>query len=369
MSLIPRIIMHVDMDAFYASVEQRDHPELRGKPVVVGGSLTNRGVVAAASYEARNYGVRSAMSMAKALRLCPDAIRRPCHFEVYRAVSQEIHGFFQEFTPLIEPVSLDEAYLDISESVKHMDEAAEAGRQLKQKIWDETQLRASVGIAPNKYLAKIASDYDKPDGFCLIRPEKVREFLRPLPVRVIPGVGQKTEQRMTRMGIQTIAQLEPLPLEKLVRAFGEKHGERLYELARGIDEHPVVVERIRKSISQERTFSHDLSSLESMKYFLEELARDVAELLDQKKLQGRTIGIKVRFDDFRIITRAVTLDHATKDVGEITETAFSLLERVDFSDRKVRLLGVRVASFEDQEDTSRFSPCSHFRQPFLWEAE
>ncbi len=358
--------MHVDMDAFYASVEQRDHPELRGKPVVVGGSVMDRGVVAAASYEARKYGVRSAMSMAKALRLCPQAIRLPCNFPAYKAVSRYIHSLFRNVTPMIEPVSLDEAYLDISEQVNGFDQAAELGKGLKARIKEETQLNASIGIGPNKFIAKIASDFDKPDGFCMIREEEVLSFLTNLTVRAIPGVGQKTEQRLIRMDIKTVGELRNLEKNELIHSFGEKHGSRLYELARGIDENPVVVERKRKSLSQERTFSHDLSSLDSMKVFLDELSHEVAALLLKNDLVGRTVGIKVRFNDFRIQTRAITLDHPTREQDEIFQHTFRLLERIDLCGRKVRLLGIRISGFEEKSENHTNE--NHYAiQPMLWD--
>ncbi|MEW6239120.1 MAG: DNA polymerase IV [Candidatus Omnitrophota bacterium] len=356
--------MHVDMDAFFASVEQRDHPELLGKPVVVGGSPADRGVVAAASYEARQFGIRSAMPMAKALRLCPQAVRRPCNFAAYKDASRRIHQMFREITPLVEPVSLDEAYLDLSEQAVDLNHAEAIGRRLKIQIKEETRLNASVGIGSNKFLAKIASDYDKPDGFYVVRPDDALSFLSPLPVRAIPGVGQKTEQRLTMMGLRTIEELRALSLEELVKAFGEKHGARLYQLARGVDSAPVVVERERKSLSQERTFSQDLSSVEGMKYFIEELSHQVADRLDKVALEGRTVGIKVRFHDFRLLTRAMTLDHPTRDPGVIAEAAINLLERVELSNRRVRLLGVRITGFDDIPDDKKISESDNLQMTF-----
>ncbi len=344
-----RIIMHVDMDAFYASVEQRDHPELRGKPVVVGGSPADRGVVAAASYEARKYGIRSAMSMAVALRLCPHAIRQPTNFKAYKAASKIIHFHFKQLTPLVEPVSLDEAYLDLTDEVMDYAHASAVGRGLKRDIKISTQLTASVGIGPNKFLAKVASDYDKPDGFFVIHPDEVLDFLSPLPVRRIPGVGNKTEEMLKRLSIQTIEELRNCSLDTLQEVFGNKHGMSLHQLARGIDPSMVISERQRKSLSQEHTFSHDLTDVEKMKEFLGVLSSQVADLLEKANLKGKTVGIKVKFSDFQTATRAFTLDHPTRNTKEIAKAAKLLLDRVDVGHKKVRLLGVRVAGFEPDE--------------------
>ncbi len=341
-----RIIMHIDMDAFYASVEQRDHPELRGKPIVVGASPMDRGVVSAASYEARKYGIRSAMSMAQALRLCSNVIRRPPNFKAYKEASEIIHYYFQKITPEVEPVSLDEAYLDVTGLMKDFAHASAIGRSLKRDIRISTQLVASVGIGPNKFLAKVASDYDKPDGFFVIKPDDVLDFLLPLSVRALPGVGKKTEMRLSKLSIHTIERLRECRLDYLQNHLGGKHGLRLYELARGIDNNPVIPTRIRKSLSQEHTFSHDLGDKEKMKEFLRTLSSEVADLLDKKQLKGRTIGIKVRFNDFRIATRSYTINEPTNDSKKIAEVAVRLLDRVEFSRKKVRLLGVRVAGFE-----------------------
>ncbi len=339
--------MHVDMDAFFASVEQRDDPRLRGCPVVVGASPSERGVVAAASYEARKFGIRSAMSMAQAMRLCPELIRRPVHFAAYREVSGTIHSIFHDVTALIEPVSLDEAYLDLTSCVSDFDHAAAVGQRIKADIREQTKLNASVGIGPNKFIAKIASDHKKPNGFYVVQPDDVLDFLEPLPVRVIPGVGQKTGERLKAKNVSTIRELRQLTLEMLQNEFGVKIGERLHRLAQGIDENPVIGERKRKSLSQERTFAHDLIGIDRMKDVLKTLARDVAELLEKKHLKGRTVGIKVRFHDFQIATRAQTLDHRTDDYREIGSTAVSLLDRIDFKTRRVRLLGVRMSGFEE----------------------
>lgn len=334
------------MDAFYASVEQRNNPELRGKPVVVGGSPEERGVVAAASYEARKFGIRSAMPMSRALRLCAEIIRVPPHFSEYEKASDMIHGVFRKYTDIIEPISLDEAYLDITQRVDSFDKARIIGREIKLKIHQQTQLTASVGIGPNKYIAKIASDYKKPDGFCAIEPDWVLDFITPLPVRSIPGVGEKTEQRLLILKIETIGQLRDQSLKVLQQAFGIKHGEHLFEMARGIDASLVTADRERKSVSQEQTFPQDISDRENIQAILLNLAEDVSNLLNQKGLQGRNIGIKVRFSDFQIATRAVTIDHRTSDSKEIGTAAIRLLGKIDLKNRTIRLLGVRVARFD-----------------------
>ncbi|HOJ58871.1 MAG TPA: DNA polymerase IV [bacterium] len=359
------MILHVDMDAFYAAVEQRAHPEWRGKPVVVGAPPEERGVVAAASYEARKFHIRSAMPMSQALRLCPEAIRVSPNFAAYKAASDVIHAIFREETPRVEPVSLDEAYLDVSEPAPDFPAAEVIGRRIKANIKRRTQLNASVGIGPNKFLAKIASDYDKPDGFFVIRPEDVLDFLAPLPVRVIPGVGPKTERRLHLLGIETIGLLRAQTLKALQDAVGQKHGAQLYELARGIDESPVVSHWIRKSLSQEQTFAQDLWDRNRMRAILRDLSREVAEGLAQERLAGRTVGIKVRFHDFRIATRALTLDHPTRDEAEIRSAALYLLDRLDMQHRRVRLLGVRVSGFDSPRPKGKQST-PRDRQMTFW---
>jgi len=334
------------MDAFYASVEQRNNPTLRGKPVVVGGSPEERGVVAAASYEARKFGIRSAMPMSRALRMSPDIIRVPPHFSEYEKASELIHGVFREYTDIVEPVSLDEAYLDLSRLDIDFSGAQAMAWEIKKRIKQSTLLTASVGLGPNKYIAKVASDFKKPDGFCAIEPERIMDFLNPLPVRCIPGVGEKTEQRLRILKIDTIGQLREQSLLTLQQAFGVCHGQHLFEMARGIDASPVQMDWKRKSLSQEQTFPYDIDGKDKMRTILQNLANDVSNLLNQEGLQGRNIGIKVRFSDFQITGRTVTIDHRTADAIEIGTTAIGLLDKIDLNNRKIRLLGVRVACFE-----------------------
>lgn len=353
------------MDAFFASVEQRDHPELKGKPLVVGGSVDQRGVVAAASYEARTYGIRSAMPMAKAIQLCPEVIRRPCDFALYKKVSDRIRAIFQQCTDRIEPVSLDEAYLDVSDQAMDFNHACLLAERIKSSILAQTQLTASIGIGPNKFLAKIASDYKKPNGFYVIYPELVFDFLTPLPIRIIPGIGQKTEQRLKRFfHIETVNDLRKLSVKQLQQTIGKKHGERLYELARGVDRSPVVSERERKSLSQERTFSQDIIDIAIMKQNVTLLSKEVAELLVKENLKGKTIGIKVKFNDFTIRTRALTVDHYVAGEAEIADIALFLMDQLELT-RPVRLLGVRIAGFEDPEKIKQVQHRSDL-QPRLW---
>ncbi|MDP8242973.1 MAG: DNA polymerase IV [Candidatus Hinthialibacter antarcticus] len=353
---VTRIIMHVDMDAFYASVEQRDFPELRGKPVIVGGSPAERGVVAASSYEARKFGVRSAMPTSQALRECPEAILRAPRFSAYREASQAIHVIFRELTEKIEPVSLDEAYLDLTGQVMDFQHALSISRRLKKDIHDRIDLTASVGVGPNKFLAKVASDYRKPDGLFIIKPEEALNFLEPLPVRVIPGVGPKTDHRLKLMEIRTIGQLRERAVDELQEFLGRKHGERLHQLAQGMDDAPVVSSRTPKSVSQERTFTNDLSNKEEMNCILTELAEMVSQRLKKKKLKARTIGIKVRFEDFRIATRSNTIGLPSDEAGVIAEIANGMLDRLSLQGMKVRLLGVRSAGFHDPDEVDAELP-------------
>lgn len=343
--MIQRVIMHVDMDAFFASVEQRDNPSLKGQPVLVGGKPEERGVVCAASYEARTFGIRSAMAMSQAMRLCPHAVICPPRFEAYRDASVQIHAIFKQITPIIEPVSLDEAYLDVTRQTVDYDHASAVARRIKSDIQENTGLSSSVGIGPNKFLAKVASDFDKPDGLYLIAPEEAEKFLEPLPVRVIPGIGKRTEERLIEMGIETVIDFKERSLGEIQGLLGNKSGERLYFLSRGIDYSPVITERRRKSISVERTFYHDIEDKKEMKFVFKELAVELSEHLAESKLKGRTIGIKVRLDNFKIITRAHTMDHPTSEQKEIASVSHHLLNQIDMTGRKVRLLGVRLSGF------------------------
>jgi DNA polymerase-4 len=339
-------IIHIDMDAFYASVEQRDNPALRGKPVIVGGSPDSRGVVSTASYEARRFGVHSAMASAQAKKLCPQGIFLKPHFEKYEKASQIIHSIFRKYTARIEPVSLDEAYLDVTENVLNLDDPAELARLIKQHVKAVTGLTASAGVGPNKFLAKVASDFKKPDGLTVVLPEKAQEFLAPLSVRKIPGVGPVTEKRLYGLGIFTCRDLLDQSLEKLTRHFG-KFGADLYEMARGIDESPVVVGWVSKQIGSEETFEQDLTDLKIMERELGRLAEEVAARLASDRRAGKTVTVKVKYADFATITRSLTLPHPVLDQEEIRLEAVRLLrEKTEAGRRPVRLLGISVSNFE-----------------------
>ncbi len=339
------MILHVDMDAFYASVEQRDRPELRGWPVVVGGTAEGRGVVAAASYEAREFGVHSAMPAVTAKRLCPHAVFLRPRMDYYAAISEQIRTVFQHYTPLVEPLSLDEAFLDVTGSQDLFGSAVTIARNIKREIREGLSLVASVGVAPNKFLAKIASDLEKPDGLVIVDPLRVREFLDPLPVGRLWGVGRVTSKVFDRLGVRTISELRQLPVEVLRDHFGN-NGEHLWELAHGIDQRPVIPEHAAKSISHEKTFSRDIEDPELLRAWLLELSEQVACRLRRHSLKGRTVHLKVRFEDFRTVTRAQTLAESTHATQEIWQTVAAMLQQRMPSRRlSVRLLGVGVSGF------------------------
>jgi DNA polymerase IV len=332
-------ILHVDMDAFYASVEQRDDPALWGKPVIVGG-VKGRGVVCAASYEARKFGVCSAMPTATAQRLCPEGIFLPVRMQHYAQVSRQLREIFLSFTPLVEPLSLDEAFLDVRGCEGLFGSATDIGRQLKARVKAETDLVASVGVAPNKFLAKLASDHGKPDGFVVIAPDKVTEFLAPLPVGRIWGVGAKGEQRLHELGIHTIGQLAATSAKRLIQHFGEM-GQAMWRLAHGDDERTVVPDREAKSISTETTFTHDIGDREVLRNILLTLVDELAGRMRHAGLRGRTIELKVRSSDFATKSRARSLEEATNTTDVIWQAALDLLQKSLTPDvLPVRLLGV-----------------------------
>ena len=340
------MIIHVDMDAFYASVEQRDRPELEGKPIIVGGSPDQRGVVAAANYAVRQFGVHSAMPSSTARRLCPHAIFLPAQLDYYAQISDQIREIFHRFTPLVEPLSLDEAFLDVSGSERLFGTAESVGRQIKESIRSELNLVASVGIAPNKFLAKIASDLEKPDGFVQVDPRGVQAFLDPLPVGRLWGVGRQTSKVFQRLGVHTICQLRALPLSVLTSHFGS-HGEHLSKLAHAIDNRPVVPDREAKSISNETTFATDLDDQESLRAWLLELTEQVARRLRRHALRGRTVEIKVRFADFKTITRSRKLPEPTNSTQALWEQANALLStRLPSDHLPIRLLGMGVTEID-----------------------
>ena len=352
-----RKIIHVDMDAFYASVEQRDDALLRGKPVIVAWK-GSRSVVCAASYEARAFGVRSAMPAVRAQRLCPDGIFVPPDFPRYRVVSKSAHEIFKRHTDLIEPLSLDEAYLDVTENKTGLPTATLVARTIREQIRQELNLTASAGVAPNKFLAKLASDWRKPDGLFVIQPEEVDAFLLPLPVGRLPGVGRVTEEKLAKLAITTVGQLRGLELSALEDKFG-RYGVRLHELARGIDENPVVPDRPTQSISVEDTFEHDvpLSETEPM---IRRLAEKLWSASRKESRVARTVVLKLKTSDFKILTRSYTPDGPPSSCDELTKIALRLRERVDLGpQQRYRLVGVGLINFCEPEGTTA--------QPVLFE--
>lgn len=331
------------MDAFYASIEQRDNPELRGKPVAVGGSR-QRGVVAAASYEARKYGVHSAMPSVIAKRKCPGLVFIKPRFETYRKVSMQINEIFHEYTDLVEPLSLDEAFLDVSENKKDIPLATDIALSIKKQIRDVTGLTASAGVSVNKFLAKIASDYDKPDGLFVIKPSQVEKFIEQLPVRKFFGVGAVTADKMHKLGIATGKDLKEWSLEALVRNFG-KSGGFFYNIVRGIDNRPVNPSRIRKSIGVEYTFDKDLYTRTEILNTLERIKNELFKRLDLRQRKGRTITLKVKFDNFEQITRSKSSESLLSK-ETIDEYIQLLTEEVDYRDHGVRLLGLTVSNLD-----------------------
>jgi DNA polymerase-4 len=347
------MIIHVDMDAFYASVEERDRPELRGQPVIVGGTPECRGVVAAANYEVRKFGVHSAMPAAKAKRLCPHAVFLPSRIDYYAQISRQIRDIFHRFTPLVEPLSLDEAFLDATGSESLFGTSVEIGRQIKHEIYDSQQLVASVGVASNKFLAKMASDQEKPDGFVVVDAAEVQLFLDPLPVGRLWGVGRVTGKSFERLGIRTIGELRGMPLEVLQEHFGE-HGNHLWELSRGMDQRTVVPDREARSISHETTFSCDIDDVDALRAWAVELTEQVARRLRRHSLCGRTVQLKIRFSDFQTITRSITLPQPTDVTQEIWHAVDGMLSnRLPATPLPIRLLGVGVTGFDHVEQTQQ----------------
>ncbi|WP_262029664.1 DNA polymerase IV [Microvirga sp. Mcv34] len=344
-----RKVIHCDMDAFFASVEQRDNPELRGKPVAVGGSR-ERGVVAAASYEARRFGVHSAMPSVTARRKCPDLIFVKPRFDVYKQVSLQIREIFQEYTPLVEPLSLDEAYLDVTENLKGIPYATQVAREIRAKIFQETGLTASVGVSYMKFLAKMASDQRKPNGMFVITPEMGPAFMEQLPIQKFHGIGPATAAKFNRLGIFTGLDLKARSLEFLQERFG-KAGSYYYWLARGVDHRPVRPDRIRKSVGAENTFSSDLTELEAMRTALQPIIDKVWRHCDQTGVRGRSVTLKVKYADFHQITRSRTLPGMVKGRAELEATSFDLLSGLIPFPKAVRLLGVSLSALNTDEES------------------
>ena len=343
-----RRILHIDMDAFFAAVEQKRRPALIGVPVVIGGSgdPTKRGVVATASYEARKFGIHSAMPLKTAYSLCPRAVFLPVDYEAYARESQKVKSILRSFTPAMEDVGIDEAFLDISA----VDKTSEGISQLiKKEIKDETGLTCSIGIAPNKLLAKIASDMDKPDGLTVILAEDVLSILKPLRVRRLWGIGPKTEKYLKDMGIETAGELASLDIDRLVDSFGSSYGNYLYHASRGIDDSPLITDWEPKSISRETTFQKDITNWQFIAKTLADLTREVVTDMKDSSFKARTVTVKVRFNDFETVTRATTIPHATDREEEIRKAAFASLKRVELK-KRVRLVGMRASHLERTGD-------------------
>lgn len=353
-----RKIIHIDMDAFYASIEQRDHPEWKGKPLAVG-HAEQRGVVAAASYEARKFGVRSAMASRRALKLCPQLIFVPGRMEVYKEVSAQIHEIFHQYTDLIEPISLDEAFLDVTDNKKNISLAVDIAKAIKQEIRERCQLVASAGVSYNKFLAKIASDYRKPDGLCTIHPDQALDFIASLPIESFWGVGPVTAKKMHLLGIHTGTELRACSQEMLVRQFG-KAGLLYYAFARGEDDRPVVAERIRKSIGCEHTLERDITARSSVVIELYHVATELIERIARKDFRGNTLTLKVKFDDFEIKTRSMRAPKELTLLNDILPLAKKLMQQIDYAQHPIRLIGLAVSNPVEETDT-----ISHWEQLYL----
>ncbi len=360
-----RTIIHIDMDAFYAAIEQRDHPELRGRAVIVGGPPDRRGVVASCSYEARQFGIHSAMPSRTAFRLCPQAVFLPARFEVYRTDSAHIMQIFHTFTDLVEPLSLDEAYLDVTQRVHNWEEAALLALAIKQQIRERTQLTGSAGVSYCKFLAKLASDAHKPDGLTVISPEQASPFLDALPIDRFFGVGKVTAAKLRELGIANGADLKLLGEERLRALFG-KQGGQLSHFVRGEDDRPVEPTRERKSVGKETTFERDLVDRERMVEVLEHLAKQVEHRLIELDLAGRTLTLKVRWSDFQLITRSVSRSQGFQDAQGMMPVLRTLLTRLDSGNRPVRLLGVSVSNLLSRDEMQRTGQVTALT---LWDTE
>ena len=342
-----RKIIHIDMDAFYASIEQRDNAAYRGKPLAVGYSGP-RGVVAAASYEARRYGVKSAMASKTALRKCPHLIFVPARFDIYKSVSRQIMEIFHEYTELVEPLSLDEAFLDVTENFKDISSATQIAQEIKQKILETTNLTASAGVSFNKFLAKIASDQNKPNGLFIVKPRVAEQFVETLAIERFFGVGKVTAKLMYQLGIKTGWDLKQRSENELVSIFG-KAGHIYYQNARAIDDRPVESQRIRKSVSSETTFDRDIDNLEELAIILDEVAKDAFAYIHKKRFKGRTVTLKIKYANFKTITRSQTFSNYITDYDTFYKTGYDLLQNVDLSP-KVRLIGLGVKNNENDID-------------------
>lgn len=341
-----RKIIHIDMDAFYASIEQRDNPKYKGKPLIVGGDPNRRGVVATCSYEARKYGIHSAMPSLTAYKLCPKAIFIRPRMEVYKKVSRQVMNILNEYSNLVEPLSLDEAFVDVTKSKRCKGSATLIALEIKEKIFKEVGLTASAGVSFNKFLAKMASDFRKPDGITVITEENSKDFIRNLPIGKFFGVGRVTKNKLNNIGVFKGEDLLKFSEEELIDIFSDR-GKILYEFSRGIDNRPVNPYRIRKSIGKEITLREDIEDIEEMIEILERIAERVSESLCLLNKKGKTVTLKVKFNDFKHITRSITLEHFLKEKKEIMECVKDLISIVDFKNKKVRLLGITISSLEE----------------------
>jgi DNA polymerase IV len=348
-----RKIIHIDMDAFYASIEQRDNPSLRGRPVIVGGSPESRGVVAAASYEARKFGVRSAMPVKRAIFLCKNLVIVRPDFNKYSSVSRQLYTIYKEYTDLIEPIALDEAYLDVTENKKNIATATDIAIELKKRIKSELNLTASAGVAPNKLLAKIASEEKKPDGLFVIKPHQVEHYVKNLDLKKIWGVGKVTLGKLHSMKMFTCSDVQKYSIDDLANLFG-KFGRMLFYFARGIDDRLVVSHREAKSIGAETTFPQDLLDVDIIKNALRKQVEIICRRLEQKTLRAKTVTLKIKYFDFTQITRSFTCDHFISDMEEIFGIADKLLmEKTDAGNRKIRLVGASLSGFEENGKTTQ----------------
>lgn len=344
-------IIHLDMDAFYASIEQRDNPSLKGKPVIVGGDPDRRGVVSTCSYEARKYGIHSAMPSKTAIRLCPHAVFLHPRFDAYKAASRQFISICRDYTDIIEPLSLDEAFLDVTENKKNIASATLIAREIRQRIFKETGLTVSAGVSYNKFLAKTASEVNKPDGIAVIRPEMAEKFLESLPIGRFFGIGKVSEKRMIALGINNGLDLKNTTIEKLTKHFG-KAGRFYYDIVRGIDDRPVMPVRERKSYGREITLDEDILDMDLIHSILHEIAEELETALKRKSLKGRTITLKVKYFDFHLVTRSTTLETPVNEKEIITSEILSLLEHTEAGRKKIRLLGISLSNFFCEGDVS-----------------
>ncbi|WP_335132498.1 DNA polymerase IV [Nostoc sp.] len=345
-----RKIVHVDMDAFYASVEQRDNPSYRGKPLVVGGSPNQRGVVAAASYEARKFGIHSAMPSITAIAKCPGLIFVRPRFDVYRDISTSIHAIFKRYTDLVEGVALDEAYLDVTQNKQNITYASTIARHIKTAIFEETKLTATAGVSINKFLAKMASGQNKPNGLTVILPEQAIAFVEQLPIEKFHGIGEVTAAKMHSLGIHTGADLKGRTLSELTHHFG-KAGHYYYKIARAEDDRPVEANRVRKSVGAETSFAQDLGDISQMLQELEQIAKIVEQRLEKHETRGRTLTLKVKFSDYQQLTRSKTMLAPISDLDTIFEIAKTLFLSIDLENRSIRLLGISLSNLDNAKQT------------------